>query len=482
VRQTLIESLLLALAGGAMGLLGAFVGGTLLAQLRVFGVPLLQTAAMDGTSLAATIALVCTAAALSALLPATQLWRTGASTGLREAGMRGSAGRGSTRMRQGFVVSEIVLACMLVVAAGLLIRSFIGVLQVDMGFEPENALTWRIEEHRSFDSQVDRVAFYERLVDRVASVPGVESAGLGDSLPLSTKRSWSLSVGGVSYDTQVYPQAAVVLIDGSYLRTMRIPLVRGRDFDSRDSAGSAPVMIVNETMAANLWPGQDPIGRTARVNGPECTVVGVVGDVRQGLEETTRPEMYLSLRQRDSYQWNAPRLVVRSTRTPAALVPDVRAALKEVDANLGSNEVTTLEQVVDRAIAPRRLITGLLVFFSSCALLLAALGLYGVIAYSVDQRTREIGVRLALGARRRDVLRLVLEEGLRLTGAGVLAGSAAAFVVMRLVQSQLYGVTATDPTTYGAAAVVLGGAACLASTLPAWRAARTDPAVALRHE
>jgi putative ABC transport system permease protein len=292
----------------------------------------------------------------------------------------------------------------------------------------------------------------------------------------------SLSVGGVSYDAQVYPVAAVSLIDQHYLRTMRIPLRSGRNFDDHDWAGSAPVMIVNETMARNLWPGQDPIGKTAKVNGPECTVVGVVADVPQGLEDAVRPEMYLSLRQRDSYQWNAPRLVVRSTRAPATLIPDVRTALKEVDATLASNEFASLDQVVDRAIAPRRLITGLLLFFSACALLLAALGLYGVIAYSVGQRTRELGVRLALGAQRRDVVRLVLEEGLRLAGVGVVAGSGAALVAMRLVQSQLYGVTAGDPMTYGVAAGVLGGAACLASALPARRAALTDPAVALRHE
>lgn len=239
--------------------------------------------------------------------------------------------------------------------------------------------------------------------------------------------------------------------------------------------------MISETLARNLWPGQDPVGQTALVSFQyECAVVGVVADVPHGLEESPQPDMYLNFRQ--IHDWWHPELVVRAKRSPAALIPDVRAAIKEFDPALPSNEFTTLDQIVDRAIAPRRLITGILSSFSSFALLLAAIGLYGVIAYSVGQRTREIGIRLAIGAQRGDVLRLVVGEGLRLAGVGVAAGLAAAFFVTRVLQSQLYGVTASDPFTYGPIATVLGAVALLAVWLPARRAAKVDPMEALRCE
>jgi hypothetical protein len=242
-------------------------------------------------------------------------------------------------------------------------------------------------------------------------------------------------------------------------------------------------MIVNETMARGLWPGLDPIGRTARVNSDDwIVVVGVVADVRQGLEDAPKPEVYLSLRQRGYHQWHSPRLVARSTRSRTALIADVRAAMKEVDPALASNEFTALDQVVDRAVAPRRLITGMLGAFGIGALLLAAVGLYGTIAYSVSQRTRELGIRAALGARRGDVLRLVVGEGLRLTGVGLAAGFAAALFATGLLRSQLYGVTASDPMTYAITAAVLGFVSLLACVVPARRAAKVDPIVALRCE
>jgi putative ABC transport system permease protein len=482
VRQTLTESVLLALGGCALGVLGASSGIALITRLQVFGIPLLQTAAMDTTTAVVTLALACAAAIMCGALPALQLWRRGATVALGDARSRGSTGRGSARTRHGLVVSEIALACMLLVGTGLLIRSLIGVLQVDLGFQPEHAVAWRVETSRPFNSDAERVAFYERLVERVAAVPGVDSAGLSDSLPLGLKRSWSLRVKGVVDDDLVYPVAPVTLVDEHYLPTMRVPLRRGRYFDDRDSADSPQAMIVNETMARGLWPGQDPIGRTVVVNGPECVVVGVVGDVRQGLEDTPKPEMYLSFRQRGYYQWHSPRLVARSTRSRTALIADVRAAMKEVDPALASNEFTALDLVVDRAVAPRRLITGMLGSFAIGALLLAAVGLYGTIAYSVSQRTRELGIRAAMGAQRGDVLRLVVGEGLRLTGVGVAGGFAAAFFATRLLRSHLYGVTASDPMTYAITAAVLGFVSLLACVVPARRAAKVDPMVALRCE
>jgi len=483
VRQIMMESLLLALAGCVLGMFGAFFGIALVPRLQVFGIPLLQTAAMDTTTAIVTLALACVAALTCGILPSLQLWRRGATEALREAGSRGGTGKSIAWIRRTLVASEIALACMLLIGAGLLIRSFIGVLQVNLGFQPEHAVAWRVETSRPFNSLAERVAFYDRLVERVSAVPGVDSAGLCDSLPLAVKRLWSLRVKGVTYEANAFDVAVVVLVDHHYLQTLGVPLRAGRYFDDRDSADSSHVMIINETMARNLWPGQDPIGKTAWVNSPdECTVVGVVADVRQGLEETPKPEMYLIFRQRDYFQWHSPRLVVRSTRSLRSLIPDVRTAMKEFDPAMASNEFTTLDQIVDRAIAPRRLITRLLSSFSSFALLLAAVGLYGVIAYSVGQRTREIGIRLALGAQRGNVLRLVVGEGLRLAGLGVAVGLVAAFFVTRVLQSQLYGVTTGDPFTYTITATILVAVALLACYVPARRAAKIDPMEALRYE
>jgi len=233
-------------------------------------------------------------------------------------------------------------------------------------------------------------------------------------------------------------------------------------------------------MARDLWPGEDPVGKKATVNGPECTVVGIVADVCHGLEKAPQSDMYLNFHQyRDR---NPLGLVIRSKRSGASLIPDVRTAIKELDPALASNEFTTLDQIVDRAIAPRRLITGMLGSFSSLALLLAAIGLYGVIAYSVGQRTREVGIRQALGAERRDVLRLVVGEGMRLAGAGVALGLVAAFFAARLLESHLFGVAAHDPMTYATSAAVLGMVALLACGIPACRAANLDPIEALRCE
>jgi predicted permease len=261
---------------------------------------------------------------------------------------------------------------------------------------------------------------------------------------------------------------------------MRIGLLAGRYFDHRDSEGSPGVTIMSETAARNYWSDQNPIGQTIETNGYTYTVVGVVADVVNGLEETPQPNMYLNMRQ--VRYWDAPQLVVRSRLASASLIPNVRAAIKEFDPMLPSNEFTTLDQIVDQAIAPRRLITGILSSFSSFAVLLAALGLYGVIAYSVGQRTQEIGIRLALGAQRGNVLNLVVIEGLRMAGIGVAIGLATAFFVTRILQSQLYGVAASDPLTYALTATVLVGVSLLACYLPAHKAAKIDPMEALRYE
>jgi predicted permease len=262
---------------------------------------------------------------------------------------------------------------------------------------------------------------------------------------------------------------------------MRIPLRAGRYFDARDAAETEKVVVINETMARDLWPGQEAVGQVARIGRGDWRVIGVVGDVRHGtVEERSGAEMYLNFRQIDD--WNAIEVVVRSSRLPQSIVPDVRAALRAYDASLPNSEFTTLEQIVDHAVAPRRLITNLLGAFSSLALLLASLGLYGVIAYSVGQRTRELGIRMAIGAQRHEVLGLVLREGLTTAGVGVVLGLIGALLTTRLLQGMLFGVSATNPAVFVVNAFILMVVALVACLIPARRAARIDPMEALRYE
>jgi predicted permease len=262
---------------------------------------------------------------------------------------------------------------------------------------------------------------------------------------------------------------------------MRIPLREGRYFDARDTSTTDKVIVINETLAKHLWPGRDAVGQIAVVNRQDWRVVGVVGDVRHGtLEKAAGAEVYLNFRQ--TGDWNAIEMVVRTSRLPESIVPDVRASMKAFDPSLPNSEFTTLDQIVDDAVAPRRLITHLLGAFSSFALALASLGLYGVIAYSVSQRTQEIGIRLAIGAQRGDVLRLVVGEGFRMAGAGVAVGIITALALSRLLASLLFGVTTTDPLIFSISAGVLTLVALLACYIPARRAARVDPVVALRCE
>jgi predicted permease len=304
--------------------------------------------------------------------------------------------------------------------------------------------------------------------------------GLSDTLPLGRNRTWGAGVKGVSYQPGEYPIAFPRIVDHRYLQTMQIPLRGGRYFEARDTADSEKAIVINETMARRLWPDRDAIGQIVNVNG-ESRVVGVVGDVRHGtLEEPSGAEMYLNFRQ--TGDWNAVELVVRATRPASSLAPDVRAVMKAFDPNLPATEFTTLEQIVDHAVAPRKLITNLLTAFSSLALVLAAIGLYGVIAYSVSQRTREIGIRLAVGAQRGDVLRLIVGEGFKTAAFGVVLGLIAARFATRVLDSLLFGVTATDPFIFVTNAAILVAVALLASAIPARRAARVDPMEALRCE
>ncbi len=480
IRQTLTESLLLAFAGSLIGVpLAAWATG-LLARLQTFGVPMLENASVDYAALAVTIGLTTLAGIACGLLPAFQLSRGQGAQGSQDATHQRSAGRSSTAARSTLVVSEVALACMLLVGAGLLIRSFNAVLQVDLGFQPQHAAAWRIDSTKQFKSGEDVDLYLGGMARRVGAVPGVEAVGFSDTLPLGRNRSWSAGEVGVQYPAGQFPNAYPRLVDPNYLNAMKIPLVAGHFFDKQFNPKAENAIIINENLAHLLWQGKDPLGRKIAING-ESTVIGVVANVRHSsLEDSAGNEMYLDYRQNGG--WSTLEMVVRSNRSMASLVPDVRAALADYDPALPTGGYYNLERLIDNAVGPRQLITRLLGFFSALALALAAIGLYGVIAYSVTQRKQEIGIRMAVGAQRGDVLRLVLKGGLKLVVIGLALGLVGSLALTGLLQSLLFGITAHDPLVFVGNAALLfavAGAACL---IPAIRATRADPMVVLRAE
>jgi predicted permease len=332
----------------------------------------------------------------------------------------------------------------------------------------------------SFKTYGELVTYADTLVQRVQELPGVESVGLSDTLPLGRNRTWGAGEVGKRYPPGYFPSAQPRIVDQRYLQTMQIPLVEGRYFDARDSIDGPKAIIINQTFAKELWPGRSALGRRLDVNGGS-TVVGVVGNVRtSSLETAGSNEMYLKIAQ--CSDWGAIEMVVRSPLPAQALVPEVRGALAKFNPAMPNGEFYQLDQLVGDAVAPRRLVTQLLGFFSGLALCLSALGLYGVIAYSVGQRTQEIGIRMAVGAQRIDVLRLILSGGIKLIALGVVLGMAGTLALTRLLQSLLYGVTAHDPVSFAGNAALLAAVGALACLIPALRATRIDPIQALRAE
>ena len=490
VQQALTESLLLAFAGSVVGVPLAMWATDLLARLHTFGVPLLQNATVDTVALVVTIGLTSLSGIACGLLPAIYLSHGQRNASLQTATHQRTAGRTSALARNGLIIAEVALACMLLVCAGLLFRSFNALLQVNLGFQPQQAMAWRVDPQRSFKSGDEVAQYLGELTRRVAALPGVEAVGLSDTLPLGRNRTWGAGAVGVEYKQGDYPLAFPRMIDAHYLQTMKIPLVAGRYFEEGFNPKAEKAVIINEALAHRLWPDRDPLGQKINVNGVS-TVIGVVANVRHSsLEESSSNEMYLDCRQ--TGDWSAMEMVVRlatpkpgeggSTRPPESLVPDVRAALTAFDPGLPNGEYYRLERLIDDAVGPRRLITRLLGFFSTLALALASIGLYGVMAFAVTQRQQEIGIRMAIGAQRSDILQMILHGGLKLVAIGVAAGLAGSLALTHLLQSQLYGITAHDPFTFIGIASILTGVAAAACLLPALRATRVDPMVALRAE
>ncbi len=478
-RQLLAESLLLSMGGAVIGIVIAAIATRAVAATTAVTIPMLSSVSIDLWAVGFTVGLAALAGLLVALVPALKI-----SPG-REAAVINDASRGSNESRRSgwvrelLVIAEVALACVLLVGGGLLVRSFLSVLDVDLGFRAQEAMAWRVDTKKDFANRSERVAFYDQLVARVEAIPGVESVGLTDTLPLGRNRGWDLRVKGVYYEDGG-PGAFPRMIDHGYLQSMRIPLLEGRDFTPDDTADTQQVIILNESASRELFPGGDALGQTVLTGGPdaEWQVVGIVADVRhQSLEQDSGLEMYMPISQQG---WGTLDMVVRSSMAPEALVGSVQEALRATDPAMPTGDYRTLEQIVDRSVSPRRFILWLLGAFAATALLLAALGIYGVLSYSVAQRAPEIGIRMALGASASGVQRSVVGRAVTLAAIGVAIGSLGSLLVSRLLASQLYGVGSADLQTFVVMATILLMVSALAGYLPARRASRTDPNSALR--
>ena len=486
VRQLLTESTLLALAGGTVGLLLAVWGLDLLIALSPENIPRLHEVNLDARVLAFTLAVSLLTGLIFGLAPALQASSLDLNSSLKEGGRGTTEGTGRRRMRGALVVFEVALTLVLLIGAGLMIRSFSRLQQVDPGFRADNLLTMELSMPPArFNESEDQAAnFYREVLNRIGTLPGVQSVGATWILPLSGQGA------GTGFEIEGYTPApnerintAFSSISPRYFETMSIPLIRGRAFTDSDTAQSQGVVIINEAFARRYFSSQDPIGRRIRQRGEDndwLTIIGVVGDVRhRGLTEEPQAEMYLSYLQSPFPFMN---VVIRTTSDPSNLTAAVRREVWAVNPNQPVANVSTMNQLMSNSIARTRFNTLLLQLFASVALALSVVGLYGVMAYSVAQRTHEIGVRMALGAQRRDVLKMVVGQGMILVTIGIALGLASAFAATRLMATLLYGVSATDPVTFIGIALLLIVAAFVACYIPARRATKIDPMVALRYE
>ncbi|HEY3940256.1 MAG TPA: ABC transporter permease [Bryobacteraceae bacterium] len=481
IRQLLTESVVLTCCGAALGLVLAVAGTRGLAHLNAFNIPLLDSVHLDARALGFTLLVAVATGLVLGLAPAIQVSTISLNAALA-AGQRGaSESKRHTWIRSALVVSEIAFACVLLVGAGLLIRSFVRVLDVSLGFQPERAAALRIDPSSQYKTQAQRNAYFDEALRRVKAVPGIEAAGLTDVLPLGHNRAWGAGAKGQSYKDGDYPSAFVRIVSDGYLKAMGMSLRKGRDFTPRDTPSSKHVMLINETLARRLWPGQDPIGKIIpdECNPGDREVVGVVGDVHHiALEQSSGSEMYMPIRQCQDY--GTVDLVVRSRQPLSSFASSVEATLRPIEPNLPKGGFRPLEDLVDRAVSPRRFILLLLGGFAGFALALASLGIYALISYSVGQRTQEIGIRMALGASTSDVQGRIVLQTLVLAAVGMSLGLAAASALSRSLGGLLFGVTSNDPLSFLATFAVLTAVALLAGYLPARRASRIDPAIALR--
>ena len=489
IRQLLTESLALSLTGGLLGLMVAWWGTELLVKMIPQDVPRLTEISLDRWVFGFTVLVSVLTGIIFGLAPALQASKVELTEAMKEGGRASSSGGGRSRLRNALVVAEIAIAIVVLVSAGLLLKSFRKLQQVDLGFDTRNVLTASVEiPDAQYPKQEQASAFYKGLLEKVKALPGVESASAIMPLPLSgDSYSISFEVEGRNIPKGELPSANFRIINDDYFPTMKIPLLAGRDFTPGDSAKSQPVVIINEAFAQKHFSGENPLGKHLKpgISMGDAKkwyeIVGIVKSVkhRQSLSRDYEPEYYLPHTQMSFGGMN---LVVRTKNDPRALVGALQNEVSSLDKNVPIYRPKTLEQYVGVAVSQPKFNAMLLALFAGLALLLTAIGLYGVMAYSVVQRTREIGVRIALGAQTGDVLKMVLRHGLMLTAIGLVIGLGAAFALTRLMSTMLYGVAATDPLTFGVIAILLACVAMLACYLPARRATKVDPMIALRYE
>ena len=480
LRQVLTESVTLSFCGAALGILLAIAGTRELAHLNAFNLPLLESVRVDGATLIFTVLMTVATGVLFGLAPALQVPAFNLRKGLQDAGRESSGNSRHGWFRDGLVISEFALACLLLVGAALLIQSFLRVLDVNLGFQPERAAALRIDPSFRILSFAQQNQFVDDVLHRVRSIPGITEAGVTDVLPLDGDRSWQVSAKGQVYDKNNHPEAYIRVVTDGYFKAVGVSLKAGRELTESDRAGSEPVVVVNETFARTLWPGQNAVGQMITQDGGR-RVIGVVGDVHHGGPELSGgSEMYIPLRQTGDY--SEMELVVRTALAPDSLASSIRLALRSIDPNLPVTEFQTLQGLVDKVVSPRRFLVVLLTGFACFALLLASLGIYALISYSVSQRTKEIGIRMALGASSGLVQREVLTRTLRLALAGVAVGTLGSFLLSKWIVSLLFGTTPTDPAVFSSVILLLCAVALFAAYIPARRASRIDPMRALRTE
>jgi putative ABC transport system permease protein len=488
-RQFLTESVLLSALGGGIGLVFSVVGLNLLKRFIPPNISQVQAIGIDARVLLFTLLISIATGLLFGLAPAIQMANSDLNDTLKETGRDSAAGRHGNRIRGFLIISEVAVSFLLLIGAGLLINSFIHLRHVDPGFRSEKLLTMKIVlPETRYPNKQGRSLFYDELLRRIEALPGVAATAVATDLPLTnTGNSLGIAMEGRADPApDRMPIIITRVVSPAYFKTMSIPLLDGRVFTDGDKSDSPPIVVISETMARRFWPGENPLGKRIKVgrstsSWPWLTVIGVVKDVRQyELIIEPKPQMYVPYQQAEFFEPRA--LVIRTNFNPLSLAGTVRQTVWEIDKDQPVSDISTMEEVIADSVAQQRFSMLLLGIFAGLALVLAAVGIYGVMSYSVAQRTREIGIRMALGAQRSDVLKMTIGSGLRLVLVGAAIGLVAALVLTRVMSSLLFGVSPTDPLTFISISIVLIGVAVLASYVPALRATRVDPIFALRYE
>lgn len=485
VRQVLTETLVLTGLGGALGLALAVVAVPFVARLVPTNLPIAETPSLDLRMIAAAVAVTLVTAAGIGVIPALRKGRQASAVALRE-GSRAGTSRRTERTRSVLVVAEVATAIALLASTGLLVRALLAVQQTPPGFRADGVLTLRtaLPMARYRDAE-RRLAFYDRTLAEIRALPGVTSASYITWLPMVMRGGiWPVSVDGKVEDESTAQRASFRQVTPGFFATMETPITRGRDFDARDTAESPLVVMVSESFVQRHWPDRDPIGRRLTLGGRERTVVGVAGNIRvRGLERESEPQVYLPAAQGQPYAGYYPReLVVRTAVPPASLTAAIRSVIDGLDPEMPIADVRTLREVVDGETAPRRVQVIVLSSFAAIAALLAAIGVHGLLSFNVSSRARDIGVRMALGASRASIVRMVVANAAVLAAAGVALGGVLAFAAGSAMRALLAGVSPTDPLTLAGAVVLAAGMTLSGTLLPALRAVRVDPIAVIRDE